>query len=165
MLKPPLVEAIVVEAIKGAIAAASPSVPCVVSGFWQPSLAGSIKRGESPDTVAFVNVATSLGNQPTFSDPNVTLTVAVTLAVRCERDAQSNALPAIAAAIDALFRDWQRRTYQDTFTDLDVDGLSIDELGINAGDPTVNFAAKVATIPWRLSLSGVFNPENPQPTT
>ena len=149
--------------ILAALSSALPATPkCFATGFWQPSALAVLKRVENtPDAVAILEVATSPAKRETFSVPVVTFDVTVALVVRLDLDPQGTAFAALAEAIIATFREWQAATYQQTFTALDVDGLSADDVAISATTPVIDTSTQTARLSWSLTISGTYIPETP----
>lgn len=131
-------------------------VKATVVGFWQPTALGEVKGWEDSDSAALLEVAVGLGQQETFSNPVVSFNVAVALAVRLELDAQAENILKLVEPISELFKDWMAATYQQTFTALDVDGLSVDGVGVAGEVPQLDPNAKVARVGWSLTLSGSY---------
>ena len=158
------IEAKIVDALRAATT--SLKFAHEVTGFWQTSAYGVLKSLESrTNLVALVEVATSTISQSTFSSPDSSFDASVRLAVRLDLDPQGEAFAAFAEALDALFRKWMRLTYQQTFTALDVDGYSVDGVGVTGSQPTIDTEAKVAAASWTLNLAGSFQPETQTETS
>lgn len=161
MLAAKAIEAKIVSAIRDALAARTE--PHEVTGFWQTTAYGVLKSMETrTDLVALVEVSTSSATQSAFSSPDSSFDASVRLAVRLDLDPQGEAFAAFAEALDALFRGWMRLTYQQTFTALDVDGYSVDGLGIAGSLPELDAEAKVASASWTLDFAGTFRETSTQ---
>lgn len=155
MLTSRAIEAKAVAAIRDAMKTL-PASHAVV-GNWQPTAYGALKAFENrPSIVALVEVATDPPNQPTYSAPEATLSMSVRLAVRAQLDPQGETFAAAADALDGLFRDWMRLTYQTTFTALDADGFSVDGLSVSGSAPSLDTDEQIASAAWTLDLSGAF---------
>lgn len=153
-----LIEKTLEEKILTALRAVLPTdVPLTLVGFWQPTAPGEVKNFESdPTAVALIEVSTGLGSQETFSNPTVSFAVSVNLTVRLELDTQATRILELVEPISELFKGWMAATYQQTFTDLDTDGLSVDGVGVSGGSPALDTSAKVARVGWSLNLSGSY---------
>lgn len=152
-------EARIIAAVRAAIPEDAPRHEVV--GLWQPASAGTLKGFRSDKSaVALIEVATGLGAQETFSNPTVSHSVTVTLFVRLDLDTRGTALLVFSDAISALFRKWMAATYQQTFTDLDGDGLSVDGVGVSGSLPEVDVDGMAASVSWTLALSGYYQQDS-----
>jgi len=129
-------------------------------GFWQTNAVARINGIlADPSKVALIEVATGLGNQVTFSDPNVTFAVTVSLVLRAEIAVNDNALATFAEPINELFKGWMASTYQQTFTALDINGkLSVDEVSVSGGTPAISTDNMVSSVTRNLTLAGSYPP-------
>lgn len=149
----------IVSAVSGALNAVG--IPFTIVGFWQPSAMGEVKHWESdPSSAALIGIVTGLGQQDTFSNPTVAFDVAVNLIVRAELDTQAANILKFVEPISELFKGWMASTYQQTFTALDIEGLSVDGVGVKGGTPELDTSAKVVRVGWSLNLSGSYQPTN-----
>ena len=127
-----------------------------ISGAWETAQSGLVKWVEGDGTsAAFVNVAVGNPGWQTFSTPVVSFNVNTSLFVRTELDPTGELLAAIAGVIEDIHRNWQTSTYQQTFTALDLDNLSVDGIALGVGaSPTVDGANCVVT--WPFTLNGSY---------
>jgi len=162
-----LIEKALEEKVLTSIAAVLPAThKHILAGFWQPTAPGKLKGlEEDPEATALVETSLGLGNQATFSDPNVTFPLSVQLTVRLELDPQGQKLLDFTEPMHNLFKGWMAATYQQTFTALDIDGLSVDEVSVGGGSPVLDTSAMVGRVKWDITLAGSYRPSTNNPET
>lgn len=126
-----------------------------IFGAWQPSLAGTIKNAETAAAAAVVYVALGTMQRQTFTAPTASITGAVTLTVRFERDVTGNMFFSIAERIEALLLGWQGEAFRGAFTALDVPGYSVGDIDVQGGSaPELASDAHTLSVSWPFTIHG-----------
>lgn len=150
-------EAKIIAAIADKFAAIDGLPAHQIIGVWQPSIAGAVKNEEDPATVAMIAVAISTASHGTYTAPDVSFRGAVGLTVKIESDPTGSALVQFAEPIEDLFKAWQSDTYQQAFTALDLDNLSVDEISIgDAQPPAIDTRRGTVSLAFPFSISGSY---------
>lgn len=79
-----------------------------IQGSWDVVASGEVKGREEPQFDAFAGVAVSPRSYETFSTPVANFAIAVSLAVRADRDPTGENFQAAVAALLELLHAWQR---------------------------------------------------------
>lgn len=125
-------------------------------GFWQPTAAGEIRGLEDYKPKALVEVTTAQVQQPTASVNEIEVPLAVVLTSRLELDTRGEDFVGYVERIRDLFETWMSLTYQQEFTALDTDKISIDGLSVDGGEPQFDIGAKNVKVRWDVTLSGSY---------
>lgn len=153
-----MIEADIESAVKAKIAAALPEALAVkVHGAWQTVAEGEVKGRESPEFGAFVGIAVSPRQYESFTIPIADIAVAVSLAVRADRDPTGAAFLAFSDALTLLFETWNRSD-DAVAADMSVDGFRADGIRIDGGEVGRDAESAAWTFTQSFTLRGVISP-------
>ena len=134
---------------------ALPDVKVQVFGLWQPSVLGTVRNQEDPDTVATIAVGLGTPAVKTYSASEASISGSIVLSVRIELDTSGAALLALSDAIGSLLTGWNAANYQAAFTALDTEAFNVGDVTTTGGaTPYVDYERKTVTVTFPFTISG-----------
>ena len=151
------IEAKIIAAINDALPHPdSPALPRVqIFGLWQPSVLGTVRNQQDPDTVATIAVGLGTPAVQTYSASAASITGSIVLTVRVELDPTGAVLLALSDAIGSLLTGWNAANYQAAFTALDTEAFNVGDVTTTGGaTPVIDYERKLITVAFPFTISG-----------